>query len=929
MARPTNIKLKIRSRSAAGTIFVFQDGTAADPDATAGRQYNNAFRFGASPSGTTDQWSKAWIELDSLEQNYQSGKSLRFRVIGQKAWLNDPAGVIQLQPNDEVELWWDRTTQDTSVVCSSWHMNQASSGQRRQFYGFVDSVEAQPDGGLSITCQDPLWKANDIKAERDTSGGIPIPKIAFNLEIDAPDWFYSIKITNPGSGTPWGTGEAQATASTMTVRQILEYLDSRYYSRLVTDHVIDSGTASTIFNSSDIAALTFIPPPMTFENIGFAQLVREVLKWAPDMDLVVDHQTTQWRLVRTGINVKSTATTTTSAITSAAGPYFSKVSVSDPSLFSASPGVTGNRVRIYSTGNPALNLERTIYAIVGSELRFREYTPTGGGGFGSGSRIVPIDGTALPSRTMSVDRCPKGMPKLRLDLDRVYSAVKFYSVNQTTVTETVPWNATDLSGGTLQPGWKTGYESVWDDKDKDRESDFGSDGRGLKVYKIDNDGTYDRLYIRGTDSAFGTNVAADEWKGCTVHVWTINGADARNQDKTFRIRANAWVSDVGDGSPGLRVALDCGPGAFLAAVVGFKTVNDPSSTEDRVCLTQDMRFQNVVSVSGLPAENNARWEVGRKWYFTGTTIRFDASGAPHTSVCTPAKLQVDDGTGNFRRVAVMTSQLGYPSRNQNTAGPWVQVAGGGPGSFQIYRRNSFYTRTPAATPCPMGYQPPRLVQVEYERTTTTFRSARFPASGYAGVAFERFNLAREWSVAVTDWTEDNQTADYATMAERFWGTFSMAHQRGTVTVPDIQDHATFLDLGIMVNLTTSVAVQTQQSMVLGFWGTATSVSIDFQGDAVTIEFDNANKLEELRELYEKMTVQIAAKVEDLAAQLKKINELPKCLAGSQLGETPTGLCAEVVYEPGGTSILPKLRTQSKDNQAIHSTATSYDFSGAW
>ncbi len=935
MSRLQNIKIKFRSAAPAGTIYVFQDGSASDPDVTSGRRYDNAIRAGASPPGTTLQNDKQYLELVSMDHSYDTGKQLNLALTGRKAWLNDPAGAIQLGPNDKVELFADRPDADSSVVCASWHLNQQSTGQLRIFYGFIASVDSTPEGGLKIVCKDGAWKANDIRAERDTSGGITIPKIAFNVDLDNADWFYSIKITAPGTGTPWSTGEATTAASKMTVKEILEYLDSRYYSKLVTEGAIDNATAASIFASADLASLTFIPPAIVAENIGFRELVQQVLQWAPDMRLVVDHRTTQWRLLRTGLTVKSTSTTTTTSIATGAGPYGSKVSVVDPSLFSASPGVTGNRVRIYSSGNPALNLERTVQAIVGSELRFYEFSPTGGGGFGSGSRIVPIDGNALPTLTLNLDNCPKGDPKIGLDLDRVYSAVKFYSVYQKTTSETVAWNSTDLAAGALQPGWKSGFNSAWKDKDKDRESDFGSknaDGNsnGCRVYKIDNDGTFDRIWIRYSDSAFGSDHVNDEWKGCVLWVWTINGADSRSLDRVYRIRASTNVADAGDGTPGFRLTLDVSAGQFLTDSPTFKPVNDPSATEDRVAITQNMRFQNVGSINALPAENNARWEVGRKWSFTGTTIRFDASSSPHVSVCTPLKLQVDDGTGNFRRVAAMTSQMGYPSRNQNPAGPWVQVAGGGPGSFQVYRRNSFYTRTPAAAPCPSGYQPPRLIQVEYERTTTTMRTARYPASGFAGVAFERFGLAREWAVTTPNWTEDNQDADYTAMVERFWNAFSKAHQRGSVTMPGVKERGVFIDLAIHASLSTSLAPQTQSSMVLGFWGAVTQVTLDFQSDSVVFDFDSKSPIQDLAfEVYEKMGVSIASKVEDLLALTQKLGELPKCLAGSQLGETPTGMCAEVVYEPGGRSILPKLRLPSKDNQANHSTASSYDFAGAW
>jgi len=889
-------KLKVRASDGSGLIAVFQDGSTADADATSGRRYDNSFTTGALPSGATLQVEREWINVKSLAHNVESGKTLTLDVQGLTAWKNDQANAYPWTPNDTVELYAQVPTPDATVATASWHINGVTPGtQVRMFYGHVADVTMDPDSGLAITCRDTTFRSNVIKLERSAPDGITIPKIAFNLPREHPDFIYSIKLVSSASATPLGTGESAEADTRASVGQILDYLQTHYRTRLVTEGVLDTSLASTLFNTTEIGSLTWKPTQIVLQDCGFADGVRQILRaWAPHLRLVVDHRTTQWRLIQHGPKLTETYASGTSGYGNFAGVGYASVgSVDTPGAFAV-----GQRVRMYGGGttlHPSYNLtqEKTIYSIVGSELRFVEQ---GTYFFASGSwKAYPVATSALAVLNLSLDDVPSGGVSLQQDADGVYSAVNLYSVNQKTESRNEAWNRQSYTSGIMQHGWDTSFESAWTDKDADREMDVGADGEGLQPYTLSNDGTHDFVTVSYAQSQYGTRHSSNEWTDCSLWIWTEATASIRNSNRTYRILTSQHMADVGDGTPGLKITVTASPGKILSDSPLFNTIGGGGT--DRVVLTQDKRFPTT-------GGNNKKWEVGRKFYFNSQTVQFDASSSPHTEVCTDLKMTTDNGTESSKRVSTMHPGLGYPATNVTPAGAFEQLAGGGIGATMVWRRAT-YTRQPTGSPCTSGtgWTPPRLVQVDYETTTTTLRNARYPATGYAGPAFARYGLASEFSALVEDWTDDSQTADYTDLAFRLWQSKSHAHHQGTIRKPGIKENGVWLDLSIDVNLYSSLAgaLHATGSGYGGFNGTLTEFTWDFENDEVVFGFDNGK--EDLQiDIYQELMTKHVSKIADLSAYSKALKQLNDCARGSQTGEQPTSMCSSRIYYKDGNTI---------------------------
>lgn len=919
-------KLKVRQAFAPARVAVFQDGNAADADVTAGYRFDNAFQLGALAPGRTLDSEREYISLGELKSSYASGRELTFQVLGMHAWKNDTSNAMVFTPNSIVEFFAqvpDAGTVTGALSLPSWHLNTATPGtQVRLFVGHITNVTCRPDGGLDVTCRDPMWRANQIKLQREAANGITIPKIAFNVPRDNPEFFYSIKITNAAAPSPWATGESKEADSRMTLKQVLEYLRSRYNTQLVSEGVLDGAYSGAIFHDADLAPLTYKPGPIVLENTGFADGVREILRrWAPQLRIMVDARTSQWRLLKYGPALAEGFATAGILIEqnfpthlpygAAAGPC------DNVALFSAVPGANGNRVRVYGK-IPSLNEELVIHSIVGSELRFFWPIVRSYAGANAPLTIHPIVSDAMPSLLLSVDDTPDGGSEVGLDLDGIYTAVNIYSVYQKTESRAEHWNRQSLGGGPLQPGWDPAHESVWTDKDADRTGDLGADGQGMKPYSLGNDGTNDWFAISFNQSQYANKHTTGEWIGCSLWIWTENGADKKNLNRTYTIKNVQSMANVGDGTPGLKIILEAGVGQVLSDSPAFKTISDPSATEDRLVLTQDYRFVTTKA-------NNRKWEVGRKFYFTDTTVQFDNSDTPHVATCTPLRIVEDDGTESPRRAIGMHPNLGYPATNTNAAQGWETLAAGGLGATHVWRRST-YSRKPTGSPCgQQGWKPPKLVQVEYETTTTTMRNARYPAIGFAGVAYARYGLTAELSIAVENWAEDKQTPDYAALAEKLWQVHSHAHHRGSVRKPGIKENGVWLDLSIRCSLHSTISSLVYSGPVggnfpsgspfEGFWGSLTELSYDFENDEVVFGFDSQDRAEQLAvEVYEEFGVAKKSTTPDLMALYRKLHELPKCLQGSMTGEGATAMCGSRVYDGKNKTILKTVNVFPKAQQ---------------
>jgi hypothetical protein len=912
-----NKKLRISSSALSGDVFVIQDGTAADATATA--KFDNGFRAGMGAGSTHD---REWVSLQTLE-NDDGGRTLTFRVMGRKSWLNGTGSAIRVQPNDKVELWADRGTTTGVTGFPSWHMDSAGSGQKRIFLGWVASVTPNAnDGSVVVVCRDGLWRANDVTLNRDTANGLEIPKIVFNPRIDSDDFYFGVKKTNvAGGATIISTGQPKSDNFQLTVSEILQYLQANYQTALENIGVLPLALSGALFNSSDIAGLTIKPTEIVLENVGFIDGLKQILNWVPNVKLLIDHQTGQFRLVPYEASLSSTVTTTTGAEQAIGSPSTYRYPVASVTGFSG-----GDKVRFYDATDPSISLLRTVQTVypgTPAYLGFADTQPY----FTNGTRIAKVDANVLPTVDFSISTGDVIDFDTSLDLEDAFSAVSIYSVNQTTETKTFTYTAATFAASPyFQPAWDNQYESVWKDKDADREADLGADGVGCKVYRITSTTTggtaRDTLWIAYEDTQYSADHTSGEWNGCSVWVWTENqtAIDRKDAATTFNIYDQTVVSDVGNGKPGLKIVLNVPTGNFLANFPQFYTIN-AGGTPDRVVLTQSYRFSTTT-------QSNRRWQVGRKFVLNTNTISQSNSTAPHVTTCSPAKVQSDNGNGTSRNTPIMKPNLGYPQANLNWFGEWTSYANAASaGATGIYYvPNGFYTQAPVGSACASGtgWQRPRSFTVTIEQTTTTMRTARYPVSGYAGEAFERFNLQREKRIATNAWLYDSQDAEYQDLAQRIFESVSHANTRGNVTLRGIKEHGTLLDLAFRATLSSTRHDAGTAATVLGFWGISSACRLDFERDALALTFQRRSPLLDMAvKLFEDVGVELASKVETQRTEIQKMQEELRCLLGSRIDAVPQQICADRVYEPTGRPVPPTIKLPRKDNQQNRINETGF------
>lgn len=908
-------KLKVFSAGPAARCYVFQDGSAADADATAGYKFDDAFKLGAL---RPNEDGRDQIDLRELRTEYEAGRTLSFVYRGPKAWADTGNGAARFQPNDVVEFYAEAPTTNATVDTPSWHLNDATPGaQVRLFRGWVDSVQTSPDSGCVVQCSDAVRKADDLILSRPGVVG-SVPKLVFNATNDDPDFYWSVKLTTTGPTVTWG--EAANTPYRATIKQILEWLWTEYEAELVTLGVIESGT--DLFHADDLATLTGIPGSIVLERTGFGAGVREILRWAPDRRLVVDHQTGQWRIIQWGAALKKDSTAVFQHFATTGNPYVDvvRVPLAANAYFSATPGADGNRVRVYDATDPTRSEEfqihsKTTSGPVGGEVELRTVASLRHQVYGFGSKVYPVRSETLPTLALSIDSAIK--VDLHRDLQGAYSAVNLYSVHAKTETvneSTYP----GLASPRLVPAWNTGFDQYWKDKDADREADWGSDSLGLKVYRVDSAGARDILYVKHSASQYADDHAPQEWTGCTLWVWSKNGGtDAKAALHVWEVYAQTNVSDVGDGSPGLAITLVGSAGGFATAVTNFNVdggtdIGSPAGgSVDRVVLTSDKQFATT-------AASNRRSVVGRFWWIDDASDNVSgATSGPHQSTCSPAKLQYDTGYGGIRRTVALDAGSAYPSSNWRPKGDFEYVGGGGAGTTLIWRRRSVVTPRPVAAACggQPGWAAPPNFMVTRERTTNTARSARFPTSGHAGHAYAAYNLTRELHIPVDSWENDDEDDAFAALAELLWNAHQNAHGKGSVRFKGHREHGVWLDLALRVALTTTLYTSAEVAGVEGFWGPLSSFALDFERDEVEYGFDTASALERLLDdVYFDLFKSYNTKPQSIAAMARKALELAACLAGARTDQPPTALCSGSVYEPGGRPLPPVVKLPNKDDQ---------------
>lgn len=922
MSSLTNRKLKVWSASPRQTVMVFQDGTATDPDVTFGFRFDDAFRSGA---GTSPPTGRSWIWVSKITNDYDTGPTLVLKYVSTGAWFYNQYPGIAFQPNDRVEFYCDAPSNNAAVLTPAWHLN-GQAGQVMVFRGWVETFESQ-GGVISVTCRSALWRANDVTLMRDAANGIQIPKIAFNVEPDSPEFLFSVKKTATTPQVTYGTGSPQSmTDNRMTLAEILNYLQASYGAELQAAGVIPG---TTIWSSSEVASLTIKPGPVVLEDVGWTEGIRQLLSaWAPDLRIVVDPRTQIWHLVRAMASMKTTSTTLVAPSERVfwSGAWRTRVTVAagGGALFSNVFGQDGFFARLIDAADPSRTDLGTVFGVAGDTILFHEdLVPAGT--YELPDKLLPMQAEILPTLPVNFDTeiDPQSL-SLACDLHDVYSAVNIASINLKTDVQRGQWNpGIAAAQGQLgvKKGWDAAYEALWKPQDADRERDQGPDGQGIPVYKYDTGGTGGnyRLFVAYEDTQYKDDHLDDEWLGCSLWVLTANNFNARPFNFSFRIARQTGTSDIGNGKPGL--VLEIATTTFPTAVGGvFVTALNAvgSQVPDKVAITQSFMFSTTT-------DTNRRWEVGRKWVFTSTTLHASDT-SPHQFGCKLPQFSIHDGSGLARQEIGLNPNLTHPPLNVQPGQNWIRADGGqGPlyGQFGVFRR-AFYTQRPATgltgTPgCDrQGWNPPRAIEVEWETTTTTIRNARYPASVYDGLAYRYFGIQRVRNYTAQHWFNDSQNATYEDLAYRLWNAQNHINYRGAVTCLGAKEFLAWIDMGIRVGFRTQMFPAGGGGILTQFWGILNSIEVDLESldGKVNMSFDADSTLKNLAlTVFEDLSVTQASKVMDIAAIIRKQSELPECLAGARPTATSPMQC-DSLLSSGGRNVGVRVRVPTKDNLGV-------------
>lgn len=917
MSSLQNRKLKIFSANPGRlTVTVFQDGSAADGDATSGYRFDNAFREGAQSPGTTSRDMRVDVILGTLSHDPDNGRSFSFRLKGAGQWAYNQYPAISVQPNDRVKFYADAPTNNAAVATPAWHLNN-QAGQVLIFDGWVDDFRSTGSEEVTVTCRDAFWRANDVRLKRDTTNGVEVPKIAFNLDPSSADFVFSYHRLTPsttGIGSPTNMADRR-----MTVREILLKLEEEYAAELQAIGVIPG---SSIFESGDLAGLTHKPGPIVLEDVGWTDALRQILgSWAPDMRMVIDPRTSKWRIVRAFGALKPTSTTlklnTYSERVLSGGAYRTRIQVANPAVLSATPGTDGYTLRLQSTYDPQRSYVATVRSIAGDVVVLNEDLGAENTFFYP-DIVLPAEADVLPTLSIDHDNVvdPSSL-EMSVDLRDVYSRVVITSTQQMTEQHRATWIPGVTQPDTpnsIYPGWDQTFEQIWRNADEDREGDAGRDeGVGMRVWAIvEGTGVVD-LYIPYAQSAHGNDHTPNEWVGASIWVISSGGVNWRGQNATFRITENQHEDDVGNGDPGLRIRIATSDwstptgGAFLAGEsVGLDDA-------DRVQIQASFSYPATTDV-------NRRWEIGRKFVFTTQNLKTDSS--THVQTCTLPQFTIHDGTGRSRVELGLNPNLTNPPNNTQPQGAWERLDLGGIGSHGIFRR-AFYTQRVAKSqsgPSPwcdrVGYTPPKAVEATWETTTNTFRQAQYPPGGaYDGLAYRTYGIQRTKTYPARSWISDDQQADYEALAERLWRAHQRVNHRGSVTVYGALEHLAWFDLGIRAAYYHRLFPAGAGGILSQFWSVVIGVNVDLENDSVQFNFDPDSGLRKLDiETFEDLAIREVSKTNALEDEMRRIRDMVQCLAGARPAATSPGQCdSSIAHGPRNTNVSVKV--ERKNNLA--------------
>ena len=881
----TGKKIKVFS-SVTSAVTVLQDGTAADGDATA--KYDNAFRDGVDFSSEDIGVRKLTISLVSLTSTPE-GKEFVFEI-QDFTHINS----LGLAPNDRVQLSLDMP-EALAVGGSwpSWHSGAlAADTQAIVFQGFIDELRRVEDGSggkvFQVVCVDAVSFADRIILQQSRAEDLFIPYLVFNVDDPAdPDRIYGIRIYDPTGATPadkYRQGNSKDPANEkMTVADILTYLGAAYQSDFYSRGLLDSPSGD-IFDATEIAAFTGTPEKVVFENEGFGQAVRKILRAnLPDHELTVDPRSRKWRITPAHKDIMTTGVATINGV---GVPDTQVFNVDDASIFATSGD--GSRVRVQSRDNYFSSAVEGVFSIATNTITLDNPLPFT---VQLGDLVFPMfeDSGVAPRVSIELGDDAESADLL-VDLKGVHTAVEIVGRKQ----ERERFKITKNGPGATVPGivgrglgwgggWDPGYN---DDTDyavhKNRRIDRGPmpDLDGIEIDEITTlSGPVTAIYFSEEQSSFENDHFIDgsggsEWDGCACVFLTYEQADAEAAnhvgivDSFERI---GWMDSPTNTIRRFRITLDRD---ILATLPNLEsTVAD--GTGDKIMLS--------ASEVHAPRNPNKRWAVGKVWRIESTGAADDARliddkgchgytefpSAYDPNVTVPVSAIPIEQTTEAPRT--FDELVDYWNLNPTSSNP---ITGGVPRAWFLRPPEP----PPMVDPCdliPPTPPAPEPIEIEMYRLKQEARSVRVPATGFTGLAYAYYGHSEVLRVLTDNFEDESQNSQFEAIAEAILRRVSAPHYSGSVPLNRIMPWIRMIDLGVRVTFGSgptgfAAGVVTEQSR---FWGLVRSMEVDFVNGGVSLSFESRGvsdvfNQDFLERVYVKETAEIAA-LKDRARQLEE------------------------------------------------------------
>ena len=886
-------KIKIFSSVNPSRVIVIQDGNAADADVDGPEdvQIDDGFRDGwsfgwAAYDVTPEVWGMTRMAFDLVRLDAgKDGREFVFEVQDFTAWNS-----LGISPNDRVEFSMNVGAQiPVGGSWPSWHAGDlAADGQEIVFYGFIDELKRVDDsqGGqrFEVRCVDPIKWSNRMKVQQSIAEGVTIPWAIFNVD-DPADLDRIISIKRYDDAEPVVTDRfRQGNAldpgtELMALGEILDYLQNAYQAELFARGIVD-GASELLFDAGELATLTDVPPKTVFENMGFGDAVRQLIKAnLPDHEVTCDPRSKKWRIRALNHDLLSSGIATIQSVDTAKTKWV----VDDASIFAAAGD--GSSFRIQSQQNLYQSEVRNVEEVVTGGPETVEADVQTGWEYAAGDLILPMFSEADRPPLVAIDLAADAPDSdLIVDLNGVYTAVSIVGRRQKRerkkITHTVPGDPT--IGNPLEAQIRAGYQVDMEAETnyfahRNRRIDRGPapDYPGIEIDEIETIGTapneFTRIYFSEQQSAFENDHAIPsggataEWVGAAMHFLTHDGDDieAANISAiiTFFNRAG-WMDGPTNSIRRFRVDLD--RDVLASGIPLLKDeVNDGAP---------DL-FQMSQAEIHKPANPNRRWAVGRFWQVESTSVAddnrlVDSSGCygyvEYPSVYTP--------NHTIQQTAIPAEQTSEAPRtfqeivDYHGLNPSNPLTGGVPRAWFIEPPEPPPTFEELCAQLPPPPPPPRSFTIELDKITQEVRSVRVPGAGFRGLAWYWHKHAEELFLITDQFEHESQEDQFEVIASAIWRKVSSPHYTGRVPLNGVLPWIRMIDLGFRVRFGTgntgfAQGAVTEQSR---FWGLVQNVSIDFRGRTANVAFESTGFADTLKQdLFERQFVSETAELKTL------------------------------------------------------------------